>query len=530
MTSAKFPAKNTSISDALKFIGDYIEQRDLDKNKNNELMLISEELMLKIIAVSKKDTEIEIQLIRRLNDIKIRFECAGNKANLEITEEDDISGRILSEYAEKIRQYYKHGCNIVEILVWSSASQNLQTNLNVTAIGTVIGLVLHYIFFYGSNYEFVDEMLFVPVYGYINIFKLFSPIAACLILAFFTSELIMKISGNKGIMKLGRKYTITSLICIVWGALVGDVIYRNITTLLIDESYEAMYESIIGNSIIDFLRNIIPLNILEPFEQNNPLPMLVIAIIFGLTVATMYGEKGFKVKSALDTAAEFMGSELHLIYQIFPLILLFAVADVVFNFGLYAIPIFVGYNLISVVALAAVILLYIVRLRTNGINVKEFFNNYKEIIKENFKIGSNKDAYFYNKRMLRKKTSLSDSELEDGLQLGVIMNMDGNCVMITVIIISVASLKMLTVPEMIEVLILVLLLSLGTPNQPGSLLVAPVILFSLFNLSEDYFNLLIIAEAFTGKSYSFINSLGDIVSIAIFDKKKRDEKNKLSLS
>ena len=516
MKSASFPASLSHLDRALIFIDEHIKEIDRDNIKQNEIELICEELLLKLIEAGKKDAEVQIRLGRQGQDIKIRFECPGDPLFLEANGNEDIGGKILSGYADKIRQSYRNDCNIVEVLLWTSENRRLHINLLMALIGAVLGTILHYFFYDSSNFTSLDNLLFSPTYAYLNIFRMLSPLAAFFTLAYSISEFINKTGNSVKTARLAKHYALTSLVCVIWGMVAGELINHFVMTPLEEVPYGS-YTSIIGGSLIELLRNLTASNILDLFTQDNPLPMLLVAIIFGLTAANMFGVFGTGIKKALGTVSEFMCNTLHLVYYVFPIILLFTVANMALTYGLLTIPVILLYITLSILTLAVVLLFYAASLCRYKIRLKDFWSDYKDIIKTNFQIASNKDAFFYNKRVIRKKTSLNDAELTDALRLGIMMNMDGSSVMIAMIMISLFSLHSLSIPETIEIIALIILLSLGTPNQPGSLFVAPVILFTLFNLDQAYFNLLIVAEAFTGKYYSFINSLGDIVSIAIID-------------
>ena len=60
---------------------------------------------------------------------------------------------------------------------------------------------------------------------------------------------------------------------------------------------------------------------------------------------------------------------------------------------------------------------------------------------------------------------------------------------------------------------LVLFLSLGAPNQPGSCIIGMVIIFNFF-LATELLPLAILAEVFFGGLLNIINVVGDIVTVA----------------
>ena len=67
---------------------------------------------------------------------------------------------------------------------------------------------------------------------------------------------------------------------------------------------------------------------------------------------------------------------------------------------------------------------------------------------------------------------------------------------------------------------LVLFLSLGAPNQPGSILIGTLIITMYLN-SFDVVCFAIFSEAFLGIAQNLINVIGDIVMVVIDDHKKK---------
>ena len=102
------------------------------------------------------------------------------------------------------------------------------------------------------------------------------------------------------------------------------------------------------------------------------------------------------------------------------------------------------------------------------------------------------------------------------------INLDGNCFIITLI----ALMLMFTTGTGISWLdvaivgLTVFFLSLGAPNQPGSILIGLLVIFSYMN-ALDFVALAIFSEAILGPLLSVANAAGDIVTIAITEKQQK---------
>ena len=78
----------------------------------------------------------------------------------------------------------------------------------------------------------------------------------------------------------------------------------------------------------------------------------------------------------------------------------------------------------------------------------------------------------------------------------------------------------LTVCVPVCMILLVFFLSLGAPNQSGSILIGLIVIFSYMN-ALDIIALAVFSEAIFGSLISAANAAGDIITIAITDKHEK---------
>ena len=81
--------------------------------------------------------------------------------------------------------------------------------------------------------------------------------------------------------------------------------------------------------------------------------------------------------------------------------------------------------------------------------------------------------------------------------------------------------------DVIMVGLVVFFLSLGAPNQPGSILIGLLVIFNYMD-ALDIIALAIYAEAIFGSLLSVTNAAGDIVTIAITDKYEKAHRKAIS--
>ena len=107
------------------------------------------------------------------------------------------------------------------------------------------------------------------------------------------------------------------------------------------------------------------------------------------------------------------------------------------------------------------------------------------------------------------------------------INLDGNCFLITLtalIFISVSGTG-IDLFHIGSIGVLVLFLSLGAPNQPGSCLIGMLIIFYHMD-APQLMPLALFTEVMFGGMQNLINVLGDIVTIVVDDARVKKSKER----
>src|ERR1700735_3200759 len=111
-------------------------------------------------------------------------------------------------------------------------------------------------------------------------------------------------------------------------------------------SYANNANKLKGEGIGSFLLNIIPTTSFDALSRNDVLQVLFFAIIFGVSLALVGGEKGEKVASLIDAVSTVLFRAMGLIVRLAPLGVLGAVAYTVGKYGVGSLK-----QLVSLVAL-----------------------------------------------------------------------------------------------------------------------------------------------------------------------------------
>ena len=144
-------------------------------------------------------------------------------------------------------------------------------------------------------------------------------------------------------------------------------------------SYANNAHKLQGEGIGAFLLNIVPTTSVDALARNDVLQVLFFAIIFGVSLALVGGDKGEKVSSLVDAVATVLFKAMGLIVRVAPLGVLGAVAYTVGKYGVSSLQ-----QLVSLVALfyAAVAIFVVVILGSvlalTGVNIFKFLAYLRE--------------------------------------------------------------------------------------------------------------------------------------------------------
>ena len=173
--------------------------------------------------------------------------------------------------------------------------------------------------------------------------------------------------------------------------------------------------------------------------------------------------------------------------------------------------------------LIALNLFYFADLLLHRIRPQKLSGLLKQCFRETYMIGSSVDAIPNTIRRCSEKLELPQKPLEVSIPLGANMNMDGNCAVLMLLmpVIGLINGVDLTFVEAMIMGLTILMLSIGAPNQPGSLTVATMILLPQLGLSEDVITITLIVEIITCRILAASNVLGDVVSSKIIGEQER---------
>src|ERR1700740_3224334 len=218
----------------------------------------------------------------------------------------------------------------------SSERKPLYTSLFVQVlVALVLGIVLGM-----ATPEFAAEFKILSDAFLKLISMIVAPIVFCVVVHGIAGAGDLKKVGRVGVKALIYFETMTTvalIVGLVLAYLFGPGHGMNIDPSKLDatalNAYADNAHKLKGGGIGSFLMNIIPTTSFDALSRNDVLQVLFFAILFGVGLALVGGEKGEKISSLIDAASTVLFRVMSLIVRVAPIGVLGAVAYTVGKYG-----------------------------------------------------------------------------------------------------------------------------------------------------------------------------------------------------
>jgi len=271
--------------------------------------------------------------------------------------------------------------------------------------------------------------------------------------------------------------TIALALGVVLGFVVKPGVGMNIDPSKLDASamsgYAANAHNLQGAGVGAFLLNIVPSTAFDAFARNDVLQVLFFAIVFGVSLALVGGEKSKQVAGLIDAIATVLFRAMGLIVRVAPIGVLGAVAYTVGLYGIGSLKqllalvalFYVGVAIFVIVVLGTV-------MRIAGVNIFRFLAYLREELTIVLATASS-DAVL--PQIMRKLEFMGVKPSVVGLVVptGYSFNLDAFSIYLTlaVVFIAQATNTPLSLGDLLLVLAISLLTSKGAHGVPGSAIV-----------------------------------------------------------
>jgi aerobic C4-dicarboxylate transport protein len=273
-----------------------------------------------------------------------------------------------------------------------------------------------------------------------------------------------------------------------------------------------------GAGVGSFIINIIPTTSIDALARNDVLQVLFFAVIFGVSLALVGGEKGERVASLIDAVSAILFRAMGLIVRVAPLGVLGAVAYTVGKYGVGSLRQIVALVALYYVALSAFVVVVLgLVMRWAGLNIFKFLSYLREELTIVLATASS-DAVL--PQIMKKLERLGAKKSVVGLVVptGYSFNLDAFSIYLTlaVVFIAQATNTPLSLGDLVLVLAVSLVTSKGAHGVPGS---AIVILAATLNAVPTIpaigLVLVLSVDWFIGMARALGNLIGNCVATVV---------------
>ncbi|GAA0607259.1 dicarboxylate/amino acid:cation symporter [Virgibacillus siamensis] len=319
-------------------------------------------------------------------------------------------------------------------------------------------------------------------------------------------------------------YVLTSALAIITGITVASMFDPGTgMTLNTDEEFKTPENP----GVTSVLLNIVPENIITAFSELNLLGIIFTAIVFGMAISALrsstehaqLGESVFNVVNGLNEATM---NIMKIIIHYIPIGVFAIIAEVVGNQGADTLIELGSMVLVLYAALIVQIGFYIVFLLVTKINLKNFFREARTPMITAFVTQSSSGTLPITLQAA-KNMKLSNSLYGFSLPLGATINMDGAAIRIAVSAVFAANIigDPLSFTDMLQVVIIGTLASVGTAGVPGAGIIMIATVFAQLGLPMEAVGLLTAIDVLVGMGCTGLNVTGDLVGTTIINKSEK---------
>jgi aerobic C4-dicarboxylate transport protein len=273
-----------------------------------------------------------------------------------------------------------------------------------------------------------------------------------------------------------------------------------------------------GGGIGSFLVNIIPTTSIDALARNDVLQVLFFAVLFGVALALVGGEKGERVAKLIDSVSAVLFRAMGLIVRVAPFGVLGAVAYTVGRYGVGSLQQLVSLVVLFYVAVAVFVFVVLgLVMRLAGINILKFLAYMREELTIVLATASS-DAVLPQIMRKLERMGVKDSVVGLVIPTGYSFNLDAFSIYLTlaVVFIAQATNTPLSLGDLLLILGVSLVTSKGAHGVPGS---AIVILAATLNAVPSIpaigLVLVLSVDWFIGMARALGNLIGNCVATVV---------------
>ncbi len=528
-----FKAELSSLPMIVETIEGALLKSKTEKGTRIKTMLAAEESAAKLIEHSSPDAVLSLSIQQMLDDVTIMMAVPGEKADFVFDEspsgidpemvgpesESLIRNIILKSFSGDVQFQYKAGRNIVRLRTARSKKAFLYQTLAALAAAVVLGMMMERLCPEQVNAWIADNILGTVQTLFMNGLKMV--VAPVVFLSIAGS--IAQFSDLRDVGRIGIKviavYFMTSVIAVTAG----------ITLFLVFQPGDPAIASMVVNaadmtaqdvamvSIADTIKGIVPDNFLKSFVDSDMLQLIFLAVLSGMVLNSM-GGKGDSLKRMFDSLYEFFMKITNLFIKAVPIMVFCSVCATLMRGGLGSMQSVMSVFLLCILGYLTMAAVYCLLVAGIGrINPLTMLRKYAGTMLQVFSLSSSNASISLNMEACDKKLGVSPKLYTLSIPLGATLNMDGLCIGLSVMSLSLAHIfgAQLSPYQLFQVAVTIIIISMGMPGIPGTLLVGLTMILPQLNVPVEAISLIMCIYAILDMFETVSNCLGDVSTTVV---------------
>lgn len=514
-----------AISEAVEQVETILVGYRVDAKDKMMATLILEETLIKMMEAAGENDSISIRISRGLKTIKLHLSCRGHDISVgdalsgfdsDMLDEEygaetegAIRNLVLRSNADRLRYHYKHGVNVVDILVARSKMAMMYDTLGGMALGITIGLLLR-IFASPDMVKEICQMVFCPIY------TMFITAVGMVVAPLVFFAIASSISGFDDMRSLGRIgskiivcYLCTTACAIAISLGMDTLIRPGVPGTLQLPGTEAAISDI-HISVLDTIMNIVPSNLFGAFVKADMLQIIFIAILVGIASGKM-GNNSSRVRAFVETMNDLFGAVVGIISRVLPLAIFGSMANLAATIDVSMVHILFKWICVIMLSLVAMLLVYsMVVLCVGRINPKFFLRKFFPASLAAFFTSSSSTTIPTSIECCRKM-GVHPRVYSFSIPLGATINMDGTSVLYMTATTFLAGLYGIEIPgaTMATLIMTIMLLSVAAPGVPGAATACLLMLFAIVGIPPEGYGIIIGIAPVIELFLTMLNVTGD---------------------
>ena len=533
MVKSVVSANLAGVGEGLDFIEQALKEYKFKSKSITESLLLSEESMVRLIEHAPSDGTIHISVKNHHGLATITLSAPGpeftaaDNAN-RIVIDDGEMGRsseaairdvLLRAYEGKMVYARKGKYNFIKITAGMPERVFAKRTVIALAAAIIVGLVLLQ-FLPASASGALDTYLFVPIEQiFINLLMFLSAPAIFLSIITCVARYSSFSDPGRVSIKAFAGYALTSIAAV----LIGGMVYSLITPGTPGEcSYITLASQVQttapGTDFLSTLVNIVPSNIIDPFQKMDTLQILFIALVFGIALGRI-GDYSAPLKNFIEAMNTLLTKVISILMNFIPVATFASTVSIILNTG-SRVLLSVGEMLLTaLLGLTVMMLIYCLIVFTIArLNPVTFIKKFLPAMKETFLRGSGLSALPKTMRCCKSALGISPKVYSFTIPFGATFNMDGNCVYLTIAGLFIARVCGVSLfsSDVLPLIFTVFILSVGAPITPGTTLICLSVLLNQLGVSATAASILFGINAIVEMFLAMSNATGDVaVTLAI---------------